>query len=227
MAKGFAETNGVAKKGGKFYKWVDGEQIIRLVGEIVPRYVYWKSTIDDEGKTRNVSIECLGFDRDAEKFTNIEKDWFKHYWSDQQCSWSYVCRAIDPADATQTILIPMKKKLYQQIQEVAKELGDPTNPETGWDCIVKREKTGAQAYNVEYTLKQLQCKVRTLSEEELEAIEKMDPMDDLVPRLTSNEQHQLIKDTWFKDNNTTNSEEAVSQFDNTSNKEDDEDDISF
>jgi len=127
MAKSFSSTNGQAKKGGEYYKWVDGEQTLRLVGDVVPRYVYWKKSTDG----KNISVECLSFDRELEKFTNIEKDWFQAAFPDQKCSWAYVARAINPSDKGKTILIPMKKKLYAQIMDVAAELGDPTDPKTG------------------------------------------------------------------------------------------------
>jgi len=208
MAKGFKDTEGKAKKGGEYYKWVDGDQSIRLVGDIVPRYVYWKSNGE-----RNVAFECLSFDRDLEKFTNVEKDWFQASFPDQKCSWAYVARAINPADSTKTILIPLKKKLYQQIQDVAVELGDPTDIKTGWDCIVNRAKTGTAAFNVEYTLKQLKCKVRPLSEEESTAVESMPPIDDLVPRPTADEQKALIQQMFFGDEATETDNKAVEEFD--------------
>ena len=213
MAKGFSDTNGQAKKGGKYYKWVDGEQVIRLVGDIVPRYVYWKNSKDGDGKSVNTSIECLSFDRDAEKFTNVEKDWFRHYFPDQNCSWAYVARSIDPSDSSKTILIPMKKKLYAQIQEVAEELGDPTDIETGWDCIIERKKTGPQAFNVEYTLKQLKCTNRPLGDEERAAVLEMDPIDDLVPRQTPEEQKEFIEKTWFSDTDTNVDTTVQDEFD--------------
>lgn len=207
MAKSFGETRGEAKKGGEYYKWVDGEQTIRLVGDIVPRYVYWKNGVN--GKP--VSVECLHFDRDEEKFTNVEKDWFQHFFPEQKCSWSYVARAIHPEDSKKTILIPMKKKLYANIQEVAEELGDPTDIETGWDLIVKREKTGSANFNVEYSLKQLKCRTRALSDEEKETVSNMPDIDELVPRQTAEEQKAFIQKMFFSDEetNTETDVEAV------------------
>lgn len=192
MAKGFKDTEGQAKKGGEYYKWVDGDQSIRLVGDIVPRYVYWKSN-----GTRQVAIECLSFDRDQEKFTNIEKDWFQEFFPEQKCSWAYVGRAINPADKTKTILIPLKKKMYQQIQDVAEDLGDPTDPVSGWDCAITRTKTGSAAFNVEYTLKALKCRTRPLDDEEIQAVKDMPPIDDLVPRQTSADQKVFIQQQFF------------------------------
>lgn len=205
MAKSFGDTAGAAKKGGEYYKWVDGEQTLRLVGEVVPRYVYWKST----GDGKNISVECLSFDRDLEKFTNVEKDWFQHFFPEQKCSWAYVARALNPTDKEKTILIPMKKKLYQQIMDVAEELGDPTNPDTGWDLVVMRAKTGPQAFNVEYTLKQLKCKTRKLDDEEKETVNKMPPIDELVPRQTPEEQKDLIERMFLNVEGTETDEDAV------------------
>ncbi len=205
MAKSFGNTKGEAIKGGEYYKWVDGEQTIRLVGDIVPRYVYWKTN----SQNKNISVECLSFDRDLEKFTNIEKDWFQTIFPDQKCSWAYVARAINPTDKSKTILIPMKKKLYQTIQDVAEELGDPTDVEMGWDCVVNRVKTGTAAFNVEYTLKQLKCKNRPLDDEEQETVAAMPPIDELVPRQTADEQKEFIDRMFLNTEDTETDDDSV------------------
>jgi hypothetical protein len=189
MAKGFGETNGEAKKGGIYYKYKDGTQILRLVGQIVPRYQYWKST--SEGKS--LSIECLSFDRDAEKFTNVEKDWFQHYFPDAKCSWGYVAQIIDPEDNSRVILISLKKKYWQQVQTVANELGDPTDADNGWDLVLTKASTGPKAFNVEYTVEQLKCKPRALTNKERQAVADMGPIDKLVIRSTPEEQRTFIE----------------------------------
>jgi len=48
----------------------------------------------------------------------------------------------------------------------AEDLGDPTDPETGWDVMFKRVKTGPLPYNVEYQLQVLKCKPRALDDDE-------------------------------------------------------------
>lgn len=126
MGKSFNDSNGQAKKSGMEYiKFEFGENTMRMVGELLPRYAYWKQLKDN-----NIPVECLSFDREKERFTNIEKDWFKHYFSDSKCVWSYVIQVIDPRDG-KLKLCGLKKKLFDQIQDLAKELGDPTDPETG------------------------------------------------------------------------------------------------
>lgn len=210
MAKGFTDVKGQYQKGGEYYKWKDGEQALRLVGDIVCRYVYWKKTPDG----KNLAFECLGFDRDQEKFTNLEKDWFQAMFPDQKCSWAYVARAIHPDDKSKTILVPLKKKLYQQIQEVAADLGDPTDVITGWDCIVVRTITGSHAFNVEYTLKQLKCKTRELDDVEKGAVEAMPDIDSLVPRQTADEQRAQIDQVFFSAGSDTEVDtEAREHFD--------------
>jgi len=219
MAKGFNDTKGEAQKGGEWYKWVDGEQTLRLVGDIVPRYVYWKTAPDGN----NISIECLAFDRDKEKFTRVEKDWFAEFFPDQKCSWAYVVRAINPTDPKKTILIPMKKKLYQQIQETAVDLGDPTDLDNGWDAVITRAKTGSQAFNVEYTLKALRCKTRALTDEERETVANMPDIDTLVPRPTPEEQKEYIQQVFFGSGESDN--DAVNDLDSPDKPE--FDDIPF
>lgn len=133
MAISFKDTKGAAQKGGEYFKFKDGENRFRLVGDVIPRYVYWKKNGD-----QNLSVECLGFDREQEKFTNVEKDWFRHYFNEkdsegkfrENCAWSYVGQVIDLEDG-KVKLIGHKKKLFQAIIDAAETLGDPTDPETG------------------------------------------------------------------------------------------------
>ena len=63
-------------------------------------------------------------------------------------------------------VVNLKKKLWEQIITAAEDLGDPTDPDTGWDICFKRVKTGPLPYNVEYQLQALKCKPRPLHDEE-------------------------------------------------------------
>jgi len=171
---------------------------MRLVGDILPRYAYWKKL-----KDFNIPFECLSFDRDEEKFTNLEKDWFNHYFPTKPNgdkfypSWSYVIKVIDPKDG-KIKLCGLKKKLFEQIQTMAKDhLGSPTNPVTGWEIVFKKKSTGPLPFNVEYTLDQLECKVMPLTEEQITMLEESPSIDELVPRLTADQQHAFIKTAWL------------------------------
>jgi len=199
MAIKFGDANGEAKRGSSWYKIKDGENKMRLVGDIVARYVYWKK--NKEGN--NLSIECLSFDRDAEKFTNIEKDWFRDYFSEKKmvegkekykdnCQWSYVVQVIDPTDG-EVKPFGLKKKLFEQIMSAAKRLGDPTDVVNGWDVVFTKKKTGPLAYNVEYTLEVLDCKKEALTGERLEAAKAAKSIDEVVPRPTSDEVKKFME----------------------------------
>ena len=183
MAKKFGETNGKAiKKSYDSYEYKDGENVVRLVGGILPRYVYWlKGT---NGK--DIPVECLAFSRDKEKFDNLEVDHVPSFFPDKKCSWAYSINCIDPKDGTVKIL-NLKKKLFEQIMTAAEDLGDPTDPDSGWDVVFKRAKTGPMAFNVEYTLAVLKCKKRSLSEDERAAIEAAEEIDNKIPRPTAEE----------------------------------------
>lgn len=203
MAIKFSDVNGEAKKSNvNYYKFKEGKNKFRLVGDVLPRYVYWKETPDGN---KNISIECLSFDRDQEKFTNVEKDWFSHYFPEDKCSWSYLVQVIDLDDGEdkgKIKVLGLKKKLFQQILEVANEHhGDPTDPTKGWDCVVTRKKTGPLNFNVEYTLDQLASKPRALSPDEKVALETMKPVEELFPRPTPEEQKAFIESIWFSEEN--------------------------
>lgn len=186
MALKFNQQQGSAKKSSaNNYKYEDGENTFRIVGDIVARYVYWvKGT---NGK--NVPVECLSFDRDQETFTNTEKDWVEEFYPDLKCSWSYVTQCISDGELK---VLNLKKKLWEQICNAAEDLGDPTDPETGWDVKFKRVKTGPQAYNVEYHLQPLRCKPRALTDEERELVAKMKPIDEVIPRQTPAKQKEFL-----------------------------------
>lgn len=188
MAISFKEAQGKAKKNAAYYKYTDGENTLRFVGGLLPRYSYW---IKDEAN-KDHSIECLGFDRETEQFLNAEKDWVRHYWPDKKCSWSYAIQAID-TKTNKLVLVPLKKKLFEQIQVAAEDLGDPTSIEDGWDVVFKKVKTGPLNFNVEYTLQVLRCKKRPLSSEERALLDEMKPIDELLPRPTPDQQKEYIE----------------------------------
>ena len=226
MGLAFNAANGSAKKSGLDYiKLEIGENKFRMVGEILPRYCYWKKLGDN-----NIPVECLSFDRNKERFTNIEKDWFKHYFSDQKCVWSYVIQVIDLNDG-KLKLMGLKKKLYDQISDLANDLGDPTDPKNGWDVIVEKKKTGPHIFNIEYKLKERAINKRELTEDEMVEFEKVKPIDDLIPRQDADEQKAFIESNWVNKEETNTNSEAVDEFNNADTtakpKDDFDDDIAF
>jgi len=158
-----------------------------MVGDILPRYVYW---IKGEN-AKNIPMECLSFNRSTETFDNKEKDWVRQYNPEMKCGWSYATQCIDPKDG-QVKVLNLKKKLLEQIQLTAEDLGDPFDPETGWDVHFKRVKTGPMAFNVEYQLQVLRCKTRALTDEEKASIEEIKSMDEVLPRPSPDAQKELL-----------------------------------
>jgi hypothetical protein len=188
MALAFGKAKGSAQKANvKQYEYKNGDNKIRLVGGILPRYVYWIKGDND----KNIPMECLSFDRETEAFTNKEKDWVREFYPDLKCGWSYAIQCIDPNDGEVKVL-NLKKKLLEQIMLAAEDLGDPTDPETGWDVHFKRVKTGPLPYNVEYQFQPLKCKPRPLTDEERDAITNAKSIDELLPRPTADAQKELL-----------------------------------
>ncbi len=182
MALKFGDTKGSAQKKVDAYAYKDGAQTVRIIGDILPRYVYWLKGTNN----KDIPVECLAFSRDKEKFDNIDKDWVPKYFPDIKCSWNYAVNCIDPTDGKVKVL-NLKKKLFEQIRATAEDLGDPTDPDTGWNIVFTRAKTGPLAYNVEYTLNVLRCKVAPLSDAEKELVAAADSIDVKYPRPTSEE----------------------------------------
>jgi hypothetical protein len=183
MALKFGETKGKAqKKSIEAFEYKDGENVVRLIGGVLPRYVYWLKGTND----KDIPIECLAFDRNAEKFNNLEVDHVPEYFPEKKCSWAYSINCIDPKDGKVKVL-NLKKKLFEQILSAAEDLGDPTDYDTGWDVVFKRAKTGPLPFNVEYTLQVLRCKKRSLSPEERALADAAEDIDSKYPRATASE----------------------------------------
>lgn len=180
MALAFGKTKGSAIKNKlDAFEYKEGDNVVRLVGGILARYVYWVKGTNN----KDIPIECLSFDREQEKFTNKEVDHVPAFYHDKKCQWSYSMNCIDPKDGKVKV-INLKKKLFEQIMSAAETLGDPTDLDTGWDVVFKRAKTGPLAFNVEYTLSPFKCKVRPLSDEERTAVAAADTIDVKYPRQT-------------------------------------------
>ena len=208
MGINFESAHGSAKKNDLGYlKLEDGINEFRMVGELRPRYAYWKKLRDN-----NIPVECLSFDPKEETFNNLEKDWFKEYFPEERCVWSYVIQVIDKNNELK--LCGLKKKLFDQIMTAARSLGDPTDPETGWAVKVNKKRTGSHAFNVEYELLQLELEKMPLTDAQKEAFEKVKPIDELVPRMTADDQHAFIKQAWLNEKEETNvDKEAAEAFD--------------
>ena len=189
MALNFSEVNGSALKGGTFFKWTPGLNTFRMVGGILPRYMYWVTGTDK----KNHPFECLGFDRDQERFTNVEMDWVQKLVQIKkdgemvpaQCAWSYTCLAFDRDDGKLKVM-PLKKKMTEAIIASAAKLGDPTSIDNGYNIIVDRVSTGSQAFNVEYRLDVLAMadsnNKSALTADELAAVEESPDITALTPR---------------------------------------------
>lgn len=190
MAISFKNTKGKAQSNKvDAYEYKDGENTVRLVGGVLPRYIYWVKGSNN----KDIPIECLAFSRDKEKFDNLEKDHVPAYFPDLKCSWSYTVNCIDPKDGKVKAL-NLKKKLFEQILSTAADLElDPTDFDEGFDIVFNRAKTGPLAFNISYDLKPLKCKKRTLTADERAAAEAAKNIDEKYPRPTEAEVLALLE----------------------------------
>jgi len=227
VGKAWDDSAGEAIKNKlEYIKFQMGTNKMRMVGEILPRYAYWKKL-----KDFNIPVECLSFDRDKETFTNLEKDHFREHFplkpngDKNYPSWSYVIKVLDPNDNNKVKLCGLKKKLFEQIQSHAKKhLGDPTNPETGWMVVFEKKSTGPLPFQVEYTLDQMACEVTPLTEEQVAAIADTPSIDTLIPRPTADDQLAFIKASWLDTDKEENVDTAAAA---AAGSDKDEDDILF
>lgn len=186
----FGSVKGSAKKDKvDSYKIVDGDNSVRLFGNILPRYVYWiKGT---NGK--NLPFECLEFNRETESFDKGEKDWVKEFFPDLKCGWSYSMMCLDVQN--RPMIFNFKKKLFDQIMANVDDLGDPTDPENGWLLKFTKKKTGPLPINVEYTLQTVKClnSKGPLTDAEREAIASSKSIEELLPRVTPAQQKETLE----------------------------------
>ena len=190
MALKFNQSKGSAQKDrADSYAYKDGENKVRIVGDLLARYVYWIKGEND----KPLPFECLAFNRESEKFDNKETDHVKDFYPDMKCSWAYAIQCIDLATGDLKIL-NLKKKLLGQIMDAADQLEkDPTDPVDGFDIVFTKKKTGPLPINVEYTVQVLKCKPRPLTEAELETIKDLKSMDEVLPRPTPEDQKKLLE----------------------------------
>jgi len=192
MALKFGQAVGSAQKNkAPSFEVKTGENKARMYGELLARYVYWiKGT---NGKP--IPFECLEYNRETEKFGGTgEKDWVKEFYPDAKCGWAYAIMVIDPADGEAKVW-NLKKKLTESIMSLAKdpELGDPTDPDTGWDIVFEKKKTGPNPMNVAYELLQRKLKQRPLTDEERETIANAKTIEEWLPRPTPEQQKELLE----------------------------------
>lgn len=194
MAIKFTDLQGKASKSGpERFKPVNGENKFRIIGSVVPGYKYWLKTRDDT----SVPMDCLGFNRDTEVFDNKVRDVVREFFPDKKCSWAYQSLVIDRSDG-KVKLFDHKKKLFEAILDAAKKkLGDPTDPEKGWDIVFTRKKTGPLPFNVEYSLEMFDLENSPLTDEDKAAIaeaeEQFGTIEDIAKLPTPEEQEQFIK----------------------------------
>lgn len=232
MAKKFSDTQGGATRTKMDqYEYVMNDNHIRLVGDLLPRYVYWIKGDNDKA----IPFECLAFDREEEEFIREEKDWVPDYpklSEGKNCTWAYSVQCFDPNKPEKLMVLNLKKKLFDQIMVAAEDLGDPTDIEDGWDILFTKKKTGSKKYNVEYTLQVLKCSShkRPLTEEERELIKDIKSMEEHYPRPTPEAQKELLEKfmkRFTPDQSESIEEDISSEFKDSPAADDFDDDTPF
>lgn len=188
----FSDLKGKAEKGSfDRFKPAFGVNRFRMIGDILPMYSYWCKLADESG---SVPVECLGFNRVEERFDNKEPDIVRNNDPEAKCSWSYKGLVIDREDGKIKVFDHKKKLLEAIIKLASKKMGDPTDPDKGWDIVVEKEKTGPLPFNVSYNLEVIDIEHSALTDEEKEMVKEHPTIDTFFKRPTAEEQAKFFNE---------------------------------
>jgi hypothetical protein len=203
-AKGTTGSNSSARKEIERINIGIGDTRLRLIGEVMPRYVYW--VVTTEGK--KMPVECLRFDRQKESFNDSIKDPMKEISEDiyaEKPQFAYVCNVIDRTDGKIKIF-DLRSTIYKQVVDYATnpDYGNPADDDSGYDITIKKEKTGPLPQNVKYSVIPARSNSAvTETEKKLELFE----LDKIYKRQTYEEQKQ-----WLLQNTSYFAGEASDEF---------------
>ena len=163
-----------------------GKAKLRLIGEIEPNFRFWVGTRDGKKKP----ILTPFFNKDTENFDpgdpllgNAQKEFF------------YTVNCIDRSDGKVKILI-LKTTVYRYLYSLANDpdYGDCTDPDSGFDLNIIKERTGPQPQNVKYNVSP-SLKMTPLTDDE-----KVLELHNLGELYCPKSEGEYI--TWIKENTT-------------------------
>ena len=172
-----------------------GDTKIRLIGDVLPRYVYW--VVTKEGK--KMPVECLQFDRQKESFNSAIKDPMTEISQEiysEKPQFAYICNVLDRADGKIKIF-DLRATIYKQIVDIAvnPDYGNPADPDNGYDITVKKEKVGPLPQNVKYSVIAAR---NNSSLSESDKAKELFELDKIYKRQTYEEQKQwLLQNTSY------------------------------
>ncbi len=182
-----------------------GDTKVRFIGDILPRYLYWITTTEGGKKP----VECIRFSRETQEFDDTIKDPITEIKEEiyaEKPQFAYTCNVIDRRDGRIKVF-DLKRTIYSQVIDFANnpEFGNPADAKTGYDIIVKKEKTGPLPQNVKYTASLASRTNSPLTKEELEL--ELFELPRIHKRPTYDEQKQ-----WLVQNTTYFAGEAGDEF---------------
>ncbi len=129
----------------------NSQATVRLIGNVLPRYVYWITTTEG----RRMPVECLEFIRDTESFDPTAKNPFSELPEEvfnEKPQFAYVCNVFDRGSKS-IKLFDLKRTILSAVLEYARnpDWGNPADLKEGYDITIKKEKTGPLPQNVKYT----------------------------------------------------------------------------
>lgn len=132
-------------------KLENGQSIrLRLVGSVQPAYRHWIPTRDGKSKP----VVAAGFNPETQEWDKEDPLYDIPDSKIKRTESFYTINAIDRANPGKMKVLELKSTVIKALQalENSPDYGDCTDPVTGYDITITKEKTGPNPQNVKYTV---------------------------------------------------------------------------
>jgi hypothetical protein len=121
---------------GNYLKLEEGDNVIRILSNVVVGWEYWVD--DSEGKRKPIRVKTYDeLPAEVKKWEGMKRP--KHFWA--MVIWNRKAESVQVYEVTQRSIMVSLKALFED-----EDWGNPN----GYDIKVVKEKTGAEAKDVNY-----------------------------------------------------------------------------
>lgn len=123
---------------------------LRLLGSVQPAYRHWIPTRDGKSKP----IVAAGFNPETQEWDKEDPIYLIPDSKIKRTDAFYTINCIDRASPSKVKVLELKHTIIKALQalENSPDYGDCTDPVTGYDITITKEKTGPNPQNVKYVV---------------------------------------------------------------------------